>query len=69
MKKSLKEKAFEDLSKKKESHSKMNGVEYENFEVQKYLKSKSSLKNEDKYILFKLCQQVVLHQHISHKKK
>ena len=53
VKNSLKEKAFEDLTKKKESHTKMNGVEYEKIEVQKYIKSNSSLKNEEKYILFK----------------
>ena len=41
VKKSLKERAFEDLTKKKESHSKMNGVEYDKSEVQKYLKSNS----------------------------
>ena len=46
--------AFEYLKSKKETHSKMNNLEYDDLNIQKYLKSNNNLSNDQKYFLFKL---------------
>ena len=46
-------KAFEYLIKKKDMHSKVEHINFEKLELQKYLKANSTLDNEEKYLLFK----------------
>ena len=49
----IKELSFKYLIKKKESHSKTENLNYNNLEVQSYLKSDSNLNNDEKQLLFK----------------
>ena len=50
----IKKKSFEYLIKKKDMHSKVEHINFDKLELQKYLKSNSTLDNEEKYFLFKL---------------
>ena len=53
LKKNILDKAFEILSEKKNTHSKMDETQYYKFVIQNYLKSDSCLKNIEKYLLLK----------------
>ena len=53
IKESVLKRAFEELIKKKETHSKMSNVQYSELKIQDYLKSDCELSNDDKEILFK----------------
>ena len=46
--------AYESLIRKKNTHSKMENIQYREMELQGYLKSNCKLKYEDKQLLFKL---------------
>ena len=54
VKESIMKKAFEYLNCKKESHSKMKNINYDNLKMQTYLKSDNTLSNDKKFLLFKL---------------
>ena len=54
MKKNSYKKAFNELIAKKESHSKTNDLNYEKLKIQSYLKTDSSITNDEKQLLFKL---------------
>ena len=48
----IEEKSFEDLLRKKETHSKTESLKYNKLECQSYLKSDSKLTNKEKQLLF-----------------
>ena len=54
LKKLITEKAFSDLLKAKETHSKMESVVYSKVEVQPYLRSNSGLTSDEKQLLINL---------------
>ena len=55
LKKKIEKKAYDDLMKMKENHSKMSNINYDDrLKVQSYLKSDSNLTNDEKHLLFKL---------------
>ena len=55
LKKKIEKKAFDDLMKIKENHSKMSNIIYDDkLKGQSYLKSDSDLTNDEKQLLFKL---------------
>ena len=54
VKECIKRKSFNDLLRKKESHSKMTNLVYDDLKLQNYLKSDANITNEEKYLLFKL---------------